>query len=283
MLVPAAPWRYGVLSCQRRKQAFTPSYMLHDRSMVREMTNKSFPTPGPASLIVGTAFIAALAGCATERPVQRTSGLARPVAQPPAVIVYQDDYDYYPGYEVYYSRTRREYVYREGRQWVRRPMPPGVPVEVLSASLSVRVDFRDSPEHHHARIVQSYPRNWTPANQRWGYRERPQVQLQGTVVSGNDYDYFPGHETYYHPGRREYVYYDGRAWVRQLAPRGIAPDVLLASPSVRLEFQDPPEQHHANVVRTYPKSWVPPGHRRDDKDDRRDDRKNDRKPDNRRD
>jgi hypothetical protein len=199
----------------------------------------------------------------------RTSTVVRPAMPPQTVVVYQDDYDYYPAHEVYYSRNRREYVYREGRTWVRSPVPR-VPVHVLASSPAVRVDFRDSPEYHHPRIAQAYPRNWAPQNQRWGYRERPQVQYQGTVVAGNYYDYYPNYEMYYHPARREYVYYDGRTWVRQSTPRGVAPNVLLSSPSVRLEFQDPPERHHATIVRTYPRNWVPPGHR--DRDDRRYDR-----------
>ena len=190
----------------------------------------------------------------------RTTRVVQPAPPPQTVIVYQDDYDYYPGYEVYYSRNRREYVYRDGRQWVRSPVPR-VPVHVLAASPAVRVDFRDSPEHHHARIVQTYPRNWAPPNQRWGYRERAQVHVQGTVVSGDHYDYYPSYETYYHPVRREYVYHDGRRWVRTTAPRGVPPNVLLSSPSVRLEIQDSPEHHHPNIVRAYPRNWVPSGRR----------------------
>ena len=72
----------------------------------------------------------------------------------------EDDYDYYPGYEVYYARNRHEYVYREGNAWVHRPQPPGVSANVLLAAPSVRVDFHDSPERHHDAVVRSYPKNW---------------------------------------------------------------------------------------------------------------------------
>jgi len=233
-------------------------------------------------LIGGTGLLAALGGCTTQAPTQRTVYQTRPVVQPRTVVVYQDDYDYYPGYEVYYSRNRREYVYRDGSAWVRRPEPRGVTLDVLIAAPSVRLDFHDSPEQHHASVLQSYPRNWAPPNQRWGYRERTTVQLQGAVVSGNDYQYFPGYETYYNPQRREYVYYDGRAWVRQSAPRGVTTAALFASPSVQLEFQDQPERHHPNVIKSYPKNWTPPGKRHDDKDDHRDDSRDDRKPNDRR-
>ena len=227
------------------------------------MKTESSPILRPATLIAGATLLVAFAGCASEPQIYRTSGPVRAPMPPPTVVVYQDDYDYYPGYEVYYSRNRREYVYRDGRNWVRSPRPRGVSLEVLMASPSVRVDFRDSPERHHERIVRSYPRNWAPANQRWGYRESPQVHVQGVVRGGDHYVYYPSYETYYHPGRREYVFHDGRRWVRQPAPRGVPPNVLLASPSVQLQFQDPPEHHHPNIIRAYPRNWVPPGYRRE--------------------
>ncbi len=64
----------------------------------------------------------------------------------------QDDYVYYPGYQVYYSSNRRQYIYQDGRSWVSRPAPPRVSVDVLFASPSVRLDFHDSPAIHHARL-----------------------------------------------------------------------------------------------------------------------------------
>jgi hypothetical protein len=67
---------------------------------------------------------------------------------------------------VYYSRNRREYVYREGSTWVRRPEPQGITQNVLIASASVRLDFHDSPARHHGSVVQRYPRNWAPPAER---------------------------------------------------------------------------------------------------------------------
>jgi hypothetical protein len=89
----------------------------------------------------------------------------RVYAPPPPVrveVVAQDDYVYYPGYEVYYSSSRRSYVYLEGRSWVTRPAPPRVSVDVLFASPSVRLGFRDSPAGHHATVVRQYPKHWAP-------------------------------------------------------------------------------------------------------------------------
>jgi len=82
--------------------------------------------------------------------------------QPGAVEVVQDDYVYYPGYQVYYSSNRRQYVYRDGRSWVTRPVPPHVSVDVLVASPSVRLDFHDSPAIHHPTVVRQYPKHWAP-------------------------------------------------------------------------------------------------------------------------
>jgi hypothetical protein len=77
-------------------------------------------------------------------------------------VVVEGDYMYYPGYEVYYSGSTRQYVYLEGSAWVSRPAPPRVSVDVLFASPSVRLDFRDAPASHHATVVQTYPKTWTP-------------------------------------------------------------------------------------------------------------------------
>jgi hypothetical protein len=41
---------------------------------------------------------------------------------------------------------------------------------------------------------------------------------------------------------------------------------------VRVDFHDAPEQHHSSVVKTYPRTWTPPGKAHDDKDDRKDDK-----------
>ena len=74
----------------------------------------------------------------------------------------QDEYVYYPGYEIYYNSHRRQYTYREGNSWVSRPAPPRVAVDVLFASPSVRLDFHDAPEAHHQAIVRQYPKHWAP-------------------------------------------------------------------------------------------------------------------------
>jgi hypothetical protein len=126
------------------------------------MTKRFFRPADKTGLVIGAALLAALTGCLVDGPNQRSGYRDSPAVRGEATVVIQDDYDYYPAYETYYSRNRHEYVYREGNSWVRRPEPRGVAVNVLLAAPAVRVNFRDSPEQHHADVVRSYPRNWTP-------------------------------------------------------------------------------------------------------------------------
>jgi hypothetical protein len=78
------------------------------------------------------------------------------------------------------------------------------------------------------------------------------------IVAQDDYLYYPGYGVYYNGYRHQYAYLDGGAWVSRPAPRGVTVDVLLASPSVRMNFHDAPAQHHAETVRKYPKNWARP-------------------------
>jgi hypothetical protein len=68
------------------------------------------------------------------------------------------------------------------------------------------------------------------------------------------------------------VYRDGNTWVRRPEPRGITVDLLLAAPSVHVDFRDSPESHHSTVVKSYPRNWQKPGSNRDDQRERRDDK-----------
>ena len=77
-------------------------------------------------------------------------------------VAAQDDYVYYPGYQVYYSGSRHQYVYQDGRSWVSRSTPPRVSADKLFASPSVKVDFHDSPANHHAEVAKQYPKQWAP-------------------------------------------------------------------------------------------------------------------------
>ena len=70
-------------------------------------------------------FLGVLVGCIGYVDGPRPGGVyvPPPSVQVEAGFVVQDDYVYYPGYQVYYSSNRRQYVYLEGRSWVSRPAP----------------------------------------------------------------------------------------------------------------------------------------------------------------
>jgi hypothetical protein len=102
---------------------------------------------------------------------------------------------------------------------------------------------------------------------RAGYYAEPSV-----VVVQDDYVYYPQYECYYSVSRHQYAYREGNAWVARPAPRGVAVNVLTRSPSVKMNFRDSPANHHADVVKQYPKNWKPSGDHQgqNQKDDRRD-------------
>jgi hypothetical protein len=124
-------------------------------------------------LVICTALLGTFTGCVATVDGPRFGAV---YVQPPSVQVeagfaVQDDYVYYPGYQVYYSSSRHQYAYLEGGAWVSRPAPRGVSVDVLLASPSVRMNFHDSPANHHAAIAQQYPKHWAPAGAKNGNPE----------------------------------------------------------------------------------------------------------------
>ena len=132
------------------------------------MNNKKlFFKTDKVGFVLCAALLGTLTGCVGYVDGPRAGYYAEP-----SVVVVQDDYVYYPGYEVYYSSSRHQYAYREGRAWVSRPAPRGVSVNVLLASPSVRMDFHDSPAQHHAAIVRQYPKNWAPPGSNQGQNRK---------------------------------------------------------------------------------------------------------------
>jgi hypothetical protein len=130
------------------------------------MNIKTLFTKGDkAGCVLGAVLLVSLTGCVAyvDRPPEGSVYVA-----PPAV---QDDYVYYPNYQVYYSSSRHQYAYQDGRAWVSRPAPRGVSVDVLMASPSVRMDFHDSPANHHAAVVRQYPKNWSPSGSNPGQKQ----------------------------------------------------------------------------------------------------------------
>jgi hypothetical protein len=80
-----------------------------------------------------------------------------------------------------------QFAYMDGGVWVSRPTFPGVSVDVLLASPSVRMDFHDSPANHNAAMARAYPRNWTPSGA--NHIQKADVRksdLQKTAVKKSD-------------------------------------------------------------------------------------------------
>jgi hypothetical protein len=82
--------------------------------------------------------------------------------QDSAGVDVQDNFIYYPAYGVYFSGRSRLYHYPQRDGWAARPEPEGINVNILRASPSVPMEFHDAPSHHHAAVVQQYPKTWSP-------------------------------------------------------------------------------------------------------------------------
>ena len=84
---------------------------------------------------------------------------------PDNATVSQDEYVYYPNYEIYYNPHRRVYTYREGGAWLTAPEPPHIGIDVLLGAPSVHLNFHDAPRFHHEAVIRQYPRHWAPPGQ----------------------------------------------------------------------------------------------------------------------
>jgi hypothetical protein len=83
-----------------------------------------------------------------------------------------------------------------------------------------------------------------------------QVQA-GRGIQAN-WVYYPAYEVYYSRNYRQYVYWDVTDWVTRLEPLApLTPEILQASPAVRMNFPDTPATHHAVVAQRYPRNWQP--------------------------
>jgi hypothetical protein len=131
--------------------------------MKRTPPTISGPSLSRVAFLFGVVTLATLTGCVRYADgSQHGHYPPPPPVYVPATVVVHDDYVYYPGYQVYFSSSRNQYTYREGRTWVSRPAPPRVSVDVLLTAPSARMDFHDAPSLHHSRVVKQYPKRWKP-------------------------------------------------------------------------------------------------------------------------
>ena len=92
------------------------------------------------------------------------------------------------------------------------------------------------------------------------------VVVAPPVVVQDNYVYYPNYGIYYNGGRHQYAYLQGGAWVWAPAPSGVSVDMLLASPSVNMNFHDSLANHHATTLRMYPRNWKPSDTHQDQKE-----------------
>ena len=85
----------------------------------------------------------------------------------------------------------------------------------------------------------------------------PPVVIAPAVVTPDNYVYYPNYGVYYNSSRHQYAYMKNQAWVSQPTPQGVSVQTLRASPSVKMDFHDAPGNHHAAMMKKYPKNWTP--------------------------
>jgi len=138
------------------------------------MNEKPFHQVGKTGFMLWAAFLLTLNGCVHEVDRPRAENVyVLPPTQPAPVYLEQDDYVYYPRYRMYYGSQSQRYFYQDGRSWVSRPEPRDISVHVLQSSPSVQVDFHDAPQAHHAQILRTYPKRWTPHDEYQNHQRNP--------------------------------------------------------------------------------------------------------------
>lgn len=112
--------------------------------------------PMNISMIAGAALVSVLTGCMdyADGPQRSYIQSGRVYHRAPRMT---DNYVYYPDHQIYYSSQRRHYVYQDGNTWVTRSSPR-ISSQLLMTSPTVQLDFRDSPQAHHATVVRRYPK-----------------------------------------------------------------------------------------------------------------------------
>jgi hypothetical protein len=136
-------------------------------------------------LLLGVAVLGSFTGCVAyvDRPPRGEVYIAPTGGE---LTMMEDDYVYYPTYEVYYSSRRHNYIYLDGRSWVTRSAPPRVSVDVFMASPSVNMGFHNAPSFHHQAMVRQYPKNWAPPGREQDHKDKPRDDWRKNDRSNRD-------------------------------------------------------------------------------------------------
>ena len=122
---------------------------------------KNFPPiPWAGAAALGLMVQVLLAGCSGTPRWGAWSVRPSPVRLA-TVLGSKDRYLYYPAYQVYYNRTKQQFVFPSDRGWTTQNESPGdVGESDLFSSPAVAMNFTDAPQWHHAAMVRAYPRYW---------------------------------------------------------------------------------------------------------------------------
>ena len=122
---------------------------------------------GQLHCLLGTSLLVLLTGCPATPPAVVAAPVAAPAPQAQTTVVQpevaSDGLVYYPDYEIYYDPNAHMYWHNDGSHWNSGPAPSGVSIEVLQSSSFAQMNFRDSPENHHAEVARQYPHGWKPS------------------------------------------------------------------------------------------------------------------------
>jgi hypothetical protein len=80
----------------------------------------------------------------------------------------------------------------------------------------------------------------------------PVVVAAPAVVIVDDFIFYPNYAIYFNSSRHQYAYLEGGAWIFAAAPVGVTIDVLVASPSIHMDWHDSPANHHSEMIKKYP-------------------------------
>ena len=107
--------------------------------------------------------MALLGGC-VDSPKWTGAARVPTAAQIKAVLGQGNSYLYYPDYEIYLDRDRRQFTYWDGGALITRSeLPPGVSRTQLAAARVVVLASRETPELHRAAVARDHARMQTQA------------------------------------------------------------------------------------------------------------------------
>jgi hypothetical protein len=121
---------------------------------------------------IGVLFSFSFSGCTTNgNPLFSLPGIFGEAPYENRTTA-QNQYLYYPDYDLYYNRNTGDFISFENNRWIARKSPRNVSSDRLFASRSVSLQGYDTPEQHRAMYYRQtrYENDGRPApvdNRRW--------------------------------------------------------------------------------------------------------------------